>query len=108
MCNLKGEEYFIKNLDINGIKSMLIDNIILSKEKDNNSSEDADYKVLNGDVEVDVYIDSYGRISKLDYDFSGLVSGIDKFTCSMVLSKYNEAGDVMIPPSIKANAQEAK
>ena len=74
----------------------------------NNSSEDADYKVLNGDVEVDVYIDSYGRISKLDYDFSGLVSGIDKFTCSMVLSKYNEAGDVMIPPSIKANAQEAK
>ena len=74
----------------------------------NSTSEDADYKVLNGDAEVDVYIDSYGRINKLEYDFSGLVSGVDNFTCTMELSKYNEAGDVMIPPSIIAGAQEAK
>ncbi len=74
----------------------------------NNMSEDANYKILDGEIEVDVYIDKYGRINKLDYDFSSLMSGVDEFTCTMLLSKYNEAGDVMIPPSIVANAVEQK
>ena len=72
----------------------------------NNTSEDANYKILDGEIEVDVYIDKYGRINKLDYDFSSLMSGVDEFTCTMLLSKYNEAGDVMIPPSIVAGAVE--
>ncbi len=74
----------------------------------NSSSSDANYQIMNGEIDVDVYIDKYGRISKLDYDFSSLMSGIDEFTCTMVLSKYNEAGNVMIPPSILSGAVEEK
>ena len=77
-------------------------------ETANNASEDANYQILNGEIEVDVYIDKYGRISKLEYDFSSLMSGVDEFTCTMNLSKYNEAGDVMIPPSIISGAVEEK
>ena len=74
----------------------------------NNSSKDANYQILNGEIEVDVYIDKFGRISMLEYDFSSLMSGVDEFTCTMNLSKYNEAGDVMIPPSIVSGAVEEK
>ena len=60
MCNLKGEEYFIKNLDINGIKSMLIDNI--SKENDNNSSEDAN--TISENLSLDGYNNAKDKINK--------------------------------------------
>ena len=72
----------------------------------NNTSDDANYQIANGEIEVDVYIDKYGRISKLEYDFSSLMPGVEEFTCTMNLSKYNEAGDVMIPPSIVSGAVE--
>ncbi len=83
-------------------------NDLLNTSVITDENTEVDYQIINGEVEIDVYIDKYGRITKLDYDLHSLLSGADEFTYSMTLSKYNEAGSVMIPPSIVANAVEQK
>lgn len=74
-----------------------------------NSADDknkSQYEFKNGTIEVDVYISEFGYISKLDYDFSSLVEGIDKFTCTMKLSNFNRTEDVLIPESVRYGAVE--
>jgi len=59
---------------------------------------------LNGDVYVEVYTEN-GYITKLEYDFTELVSGFEKYTTTIKYSNYNQAGDVEIPQSIIDNAK---
>ena len=73
---------------------------------DKNKKGENALEIKDGTVEIDVYVNEYGRVTKLDYDFSGMVEGIDKFTCTMKPSDYNTAGDVIIPESVRYGAKE--
>ncbi len=59
---------------------------------------------IKGNVVADVYITN-GYISKISYDFTGLMSGIDSFTTTINFSNYNQAGNVEIPSSVVNNAK---
>ena len=54
---------------------------------------------INNDVYVDVQLKS-GFIEQIDYDFGNITPNVDKFTASIKLSDYNQAGDVIIPKEI--------
>jgi len=69
------------------------------------SAGNADTYPINGDIYVEVYTEN-GYIAKLEYDFSGLIKGIDEFTTTIKYSNYDKAGDVEIPQSIIDNAKE--
>jgi len=74
-----------------------------------NSSDDKDQKEIainTGLVNVEVEIDDFGHITKIDYDFSSVMEGVDKATCTMKLSNYNYAGDIIIPESVRYGAVE--
>ncbi|MBQ7136403.1 MAG: SPFH domain-containing protein [Bacilli bacterium] len=58
-----------------------------------------------GSVEVtkDIYITVYVSnkyITKLEYDFSGLITDVEKFTMVIELLDFNQAGEVAIPSSV--------
>lgn len=54
---------------------------------------------LKGDIFATVHIkDNY--VSKLEYDFSSLIDGIDKFTMEIEFYDHNQAGDVNIPTEV--------
>ncbi|MBQ4283487.1 MAG: hypothetical protein IJB96_06140 [Lachnospira sp.] len=59
-------------------------------------SNDVNTSGITGTIDVDVYV-SNGYITKMEYDFSKLVSGIQKYTTTITFSDYNTAGDVNIP-----------
>ncbi len=72
----------------------------------NSGDDQNDVEFKNGTVDVEVYINEYGRVSKIVYDFGPLVPGADKFTCEMKVFDYNRAGDILIPESIRYGATE--
>lgn len=54
---------------------------------------------LKGDIYVIAFVDA-DIVTKLEYDFSELLSGVDKFTMTIEFSDFNNAGDVEIPISV--------
>lgn len=88
------ENHYKVKVSINELKGMM-------------SSQDVDLSKLLGGVMCDVYLED-GYVTKMEYDFSELVPGADKFTTTIKFSNYNEAGDVEIPQTIIDNAKENK
>lgn len=62
------------------------------------ASSDVGFKIGSGDVTALVYV-SDGYITKMEYDFSGIISGVDAFDVTILFSNYNNAGDVVFPSS---------
>lgn len=55
---------------------------------------------INGDIMVKVTVkDNY--ISKLEYDFSKLIEGVEQFSMTLELYDHNKAGNVIIPDEVK-------
>lgn len=69
------------------------------------SSTNSDTTAIKGSVLIDVYTKN-GHISKLEYDFSDMVYGIDALTTTIKFSNYNKAGDVKIPMDIIEDASD--
>lgn len=90
VTKLSDNHYKVK-MDKNDIKGLL-------------SFGNADVSTLSGDVYVDVYTEN-GYITKLEYDFSKMIKGFEKFTTTIKCSNYDNAGDVEIPQSIIDNAK---
>ncbi|MGN0350718.1 MAG: hypothetical protein ACI4ES_03625 [Roseburia sp.] len=65
----------------------------------NTAGSDNSYKLGSGEVTALVYVKD-GYITKMEYDFAELLSGIRKFDVVIEFSNYNNAGDVNIPESI--------
>ena len=63
------------------------------------SSNSTGSSTIKGDIYVHVFVEG-DYVTKLEYDFSGLIEGIDKFTMIIEFSDFNIAGDVEIPKSI--------
>lgn len=56
-----------------------------------------------GAISRDIYVDAYvnnGYITKLEYDFSGMISGIEKYIMVIEFFDFNNAGDVVIPNEV--------
>lgn len=68
------------------------------------NSGDANSSIISGDIDVEVYTEN-GYITRLDYDFSKIMKGIEKYTTTIKFSNYDKAGDVEIPQSIIDNAK---
>lgn len=68
------------------------------------TSGNANTSAISGDIYVEVYMEN-GYITKLEYDFTNLIQGFEKFTTTIKCSNYDKAGDVEIPQSIIDNAK---
>lgn len=68
------------------------------------ASGNANASAISGDVYVEVYAEN-GYITRLEYDFTNMIKGFEKFTTTIKCSNYDNAGDVEIPQSIIDNAQ---
>lgn len=66
-------------------------------------SGNASTATISGDIYVEVYTEN-GYITKLEYDFTNLIQGFEKFTTTIKCSNYDAAGDVEIPQSVIDNA----
>jgi len=64
-----------------------------------NSNDSTSTAQISGNIYVNAFVTD-GYITKLEYDFSGLIEGIDKFTMTIEFSDFNNAGDVEIPSNI--------
>ena len=69
------------------------------------TSGNANVSALSGDIYVEVYTEN-GYITRLEYDFTNMIKGFEKFTTTIKCSNYDSAGNVEIPQSIIDNAQE--
>lgn len=63
------------------------------------SSGDADTSAMSGDIYVEIYTEK-GYITRLEYDFTDMIKGFEKFTTTIKCSNYDSAGNVEIPQSI--------
>lgn len=68
------------------------------------SGTEIDSSMIKGKIMVDAYVED-GYITKLEYDFSDLISGIDSLTATISFYNYGNAGDVNIPKSIVEGAK---
>ncbi len=68
------------------------------------SSGNTNTSAISGDIYVEVYTDN-GYITRLEYDFTNMIKGFEKFTTTIKYSNYDNAGDVEIPQSIIDNAK---
>ena len=68
------------------------------------ASGNANASAISGDVYVEVYTEN-GYITRLEYDFTDMIKGFEKFTTTIKCSNYDNAGDVEIPQSVIDNAQ---
>lgn len=68
------------------------------------ASSNAGSATLSGDIYIEVYTEN-GYITKLEYDFTDLIQGFEKFTTTIKCSNYDNANDVEIPQSIIENAK---
>ena len=68
------------------------------------SSGGTNATALSGDIYVEVFTEN-GYITRLEYDFTSMISGFEKFTTTIRYSNYDNAGDVEIPQSVIDNAQ---
>lgn len=71
------------------------------------SSGNANTSSIIGDIYVEVYTEN-GYITKLEYDLTDILKGVEKFTTTIKYSNYDNAGDVEIPQSIIDSAIELK
>jgi len=69
------------------------------------ASGNANASEISGDIYVEVYTEN-GYITRLEYDFSNMIKGFEKFTTTIKYSNYDTAGNVEIPQSIIDNAIE--
>jgi len=98
-------ESIMQQLDTNESVTKIDDSkykIKLSKEEVNEmvgSVEELGSFEVTGDLYITVYV-SNKYITKLEYDFSGLITNIEKFTMVIELLDFNKAGDVVIPSSV--------
>lgn len=60
---------------------------------------------ISGDIYVEVYTEN-GYINRIEYDFTNMIKGLEKFTTIIKCYNYNNAGDVEIPQSVIDNAKE--
>lgn len=68
------------------------------------ASSNVNASTISGDIFVEVYTEN-GYITKLEYDFSKSIKGVEKFITIIKVSNYDNAGDVEIPQSIVDNAK---
>ena len=68
------------------------------------ASGNASTSAISGDIYVEVYTEN-GYITRLEYDFTNMIKGFEKFTTTIKCSNYDTAGDVKIPQYIIDNAK---
>lgn len=68
------------------------------------ASGNANTSSISGDIYVEVYTEN-GYITRLEYDFTNMIKGFEKFTTTIKCSNYDNAGDVEIPQSVIDNAK---
>ena len=83
-------------------KDWIEEQIKLTKEEVNElvgSEESLGSVEVTKDIYITVYV-SNKYITKLEYDFSGLITDVEKFTMVIELLDFNQAGEVAIPSSV--------